>query len=42
VAAINKLLAKGEDFENICFGDELKDFGFEPVAALLPWWYRHW
>lgn len=31
--AVNKLLAKGEKFENICFGGELKDWGFEPVAA---------
>jgi len=30
---VNKLLAKGEKFENICFGGELKDWGFEPVAA---------
>ena len=30
---VNKLLAKGEIFENICFGGELKDWGFEPVAA---------
>ena len=31
--AVNKLLANGEKFENICFGGELKDWGFEPVAA---------
>ncbi|KAK3116448.1 hypothetical protein LTR53_003174 [Teratosphaeriaceae sp. CCFEE 6253] len=31
--AVNKLLAKGEKFENICFGGELKDWGFEPLAA---------
>lgn len=31
--AVNKLLAQGEKFENICFGGELKDWGFEPVAA---------
>lgn len=30
---VNKLLKKGEKFENICFGGELKDWGFEPVAA---------
>lgn len=31
--AVNKLLARGEKFENICFGGDLKDWGFEPVAA---------
>ncbi|OQN98111.1 hypothetical protein B0A48_15943 [Cryoendolithus antarcticus] len=31
--AVNKLLAAGEKFENICFGGELKDWGFEPLAA---------
>ncbi|KAK5117995.1 hypothetical protein LTR62_004039 [Meristemomyces frigidus] len=31
--AVNKLLAQGEKFENICFGGELKDWGFEPLAA---------
>ena len=31
--AVNKLLANGEKFENICFGGELKDWGFEPLAA---------
>ena len=31
--SVNKLLAKGYKFENICFGGELKDWGFEPVAA---------
>lgn len=30
---VNKLLKKGEKFENICFGGDLKDWGFEPVAA---------
>ncbi|KAK2745561.1 hypothetical protein FQN57_003686 [Myotisia sp. PD_48] len=30
---VNALLAKGEKFENICFGGELKDWGFEPLAA---------
>lgn len=30
---VNKLLKKGEKFENICFGGELKDWGFEPIAA---------
>jgi len=30
---VNKLLKQGEKFENICFGGELKDWGFEPVAA---------
>ena len=31
--SVNKLLSKGYKFENICFGGELKDWGFEPVAA---------
>ena len=31
--AVNKLLAKGEKFENICFGGDFKDWGFEPLAA---------
>ena len=31
--AVNKLLAKGERFDNICFGGRLEDWGFEPVAA---------
>jgi hypothetical protein len=30
---VNKLLKQGEKFENICFGGELKDWGFNPVAA---------
>jgi hypothetical protein len=30
---VNRLLKQGEKFENICFGGELKDWGFEPVAA---------
>jgi hypothetical protein len=30
---VNKMLKNGEKFENICFGGELKDWGFEPVAA---------
>jgi len=30
---VNKLMKKGEKFENICFGGELKDWGFEPLAA---------
>ena len=30
---VNKMLKQGEKFENICFGGELKDWGFEPVAA---------
>jgi hypothetical protein len=30
---VNRLLKKGDKFENICFGGELKDWGFEPVAA---------
>ncbi|KAH7348296.1 hypothetical protein BKA65DRAFT_257917 [Rhexocercosporidium sp. MPI-PUGE-AT-0058] len=30
---VNRLLKGGEKFENICFGGELKDWGFEPVAA---------
>jgi ribosomal protein S16 len=31
--AVNKLLKEGHKFENTCFGGELKDWGFEPVAA---------
>jgi len=30
---VNSMLAKGEKFENTCFGGELKDWGFDPVAA---------
>ncbi|RDW77748.1 hypothetical protein BP6252_05801 [Coleophoma cylindrospora] len=30
---VNRLLKQGEKFENICFGGELKDWGFDPVAA---------
>ena len=30
---VNKMLKQGEKFENICFGGELKDWGFVPVAA---------
>jgi hypothetical protein len=30
---VNRLMKAGEKFENICFGGELKDWGFEPVAA---------
>ena len=30
---VTRLMKKGERFENICFGGELKDWGFEPVAA---------
>jgi len=30
---VNKLLKQGEKLENICFGGELKDWGFDPVAA---------
>jgi hypothetical protein len=30
---VNRLLKQGEKFENICFGGELKDWGFEPLAA---------
>lgn len=30
---VNELLKKGEKFENICFGGELKDWGFDPIAA---------
>jgi hypothetical protein len=30
---VNKLLKQGEKLENICFGGDLKDWGFEPVAA---------
>jgi hypothetical protein len=30
---VNKLLKEGENLENICFGGDLKDWGFEPVAA---------
>ncbi|KAK1078095.1 hypothetical protein LTR33_007522, partial [Friedmanniomyces endolithicus] len=31
--AVRTLMAGGEKFENICFGGELKDWGFEPLAA---------
>ncbi|KAK3627951.1 hypothetical protein LTR56_018941 [Elasticomyces elasticus] len=31
--AVNKLVANGEKLENICFGGDLKDWGFEPLAA---------
>jgi hypothetical protein len=30
---VNRLLKKGEKFENICFGGDLKDWGFEPISA---------
>jgi Acyclic terpene utilisation family protein AtuA len=30
---VNKLMKRGEKFENICFGGELEDWGFEPLAA---------
>lgn len=30
---VNRLLKQGEKFENICFGGELKDWGFEPISA---------
>ena len=30
---VNKLLKQGHKFENTCFGGELKDWGFDPVAA---------
>jgi len=30
---VNRLLKQGEKFENICFGGELKDWGFDPIAA---------
>jgi hypothetical protein len=30
---VNKMLKQGEKFENICFGGELKDWGFDPLAA---------
>lgn len=30
---VNRLMKQGEKFENICFGGELKDWGFDPVAA---------
>lgn len=30
---VNKLMKRGEKFENICFGGDLKNWGFEPVAA---------
>jgi hypothetical protein len=33
LAVVNKLLKQGEKLENICFGGDLKDWGFEPVAA---------
>ncbi|KAK5734784.1 hypothetical protein LTR17_008715 [Elasticomyces elasticus] len=31
--AVNKLVANGEKLENICFGGDLKNWGFEPLAA---------
>ena len=30
---VNRLLKEGEKFENICFGGNLEDWGFEPLAA---------
>ncbi|KAK2737812.1 hypothetical protein FQN57_007370 [Myotisia sp. PD_48] len=30
---VNKLLAKGEKFKNICTGGEFKDWGFDPLYA---------
>lgn len=30
---VNKLLKEGHKFENICFGGNLEDWGFDPVAA---------
>jgi hypothetical protein len=30
---MNGMLAKGEKFENICFGGDLKEWGFDPIAA---------
>lgn len=33
MGVVNKMLKQGEKFENICFGGELKDWGFEPLAA---------
>ncbi|KAH8601497.1 hypothetical protein B0O99DRAFT_713457 [Bisporella sp. PMI_857] len=30
---VNKLLKQGEKLENICFGGDLKNWGFEPLAA---------
>ena len=30
---VNKLAASGEKFENICFGGNLEDWPFEPIAA---------
>jgi 4-hydroxy-3-methylbut-2-enyl diphosphate reductase IspH len=33
IETVKVMLAKGEKFENICFGGELKDWGFEPLAA---------
>jgi hypothetical protein len=33
MGVVNKLLKQGEKLENICFGGDLKDWGFEPIAA---------
>ena len=30
---VRKMVKRGERFENICFGGNLEDWGFEPVAA---------
>ncbi|KAK5156839.1 hypothetical protein LTR04_005518, partial [Oleoguttula sp. CCFEE 6159] len=30
---VQELMEQGEKFENICFGGNLKDWGFEPIAA---------
>jgi len=30
---VNRLMKQGEKFENICFGGNLEDWGFDPVAA---------
>jgi hypothetical protein len=30
---VNKLLKREEKYESTCFGGELKDCGFDPVAA---------
>jgi hypothetical protein len=30
---VEKLMNKGEKFENICFGGNLEDWGFDPIAA---------
>jgi hypothetical protein len=39
---VNRLLKQGEKFENICFGGELKDWGFDPLAAqyILPFLFK--